>query len=381
MRVALLRDFPDEQWRSIEIYSDRLIAALRTLAPTVTFVEVGLTAWAWPDLRIPMPYGRRASLRTLGIYLARWMRYPLALRRINADIYHILDNSYGHLAFFLDPRRTIVTYHSGGSGPPQQLRRWHPPGPALLIFRLAFRGMLRAARILAVSTAARQELITETNYAGDAIQVVHHGIDPIFCPGTTEERNRQRMHLLQPDESYLILHVGHGAARKNLEGLYRAFHRLRQTGLAVRLLRIGSLPTPAQQQLITELGIAPAITHIAHVANQELPRYYAAADLFVFPSQYEGFGIPLIEAMACGTPVVCTDTALFREVCADAGYVVDSRQPVALAEAMESVLTNPSLSAHLRQRGLERARHFTWQRAAQETLAVYQVLHQQNQTG
>ncbi|MFP4435757.1 MAG: glycosyltransferase family 4 protein [Chloroflexaceae bacterium] len=377
MRVALVRNFPEERWRSIEVYSDRLIAALRVLAPDVTFVEVRQSAWSWPDLRVPMPYGRAASLRTLGIYLSRWLRYPLTLRRINADVYHILDNSYGHLAFFTDPRRTIVTYHSGGSGPPQQLRRWHPAGPALMIFRLAFRGMLRAARIIAVSADARQELIEATGYPGDHISVVHHGIDPVFGPGTPEEREQQRRHFLQPGERYLVLHVGHGAARKNLEGLYRAFHQLRQREASVRLVRIGSMPTPAQQQLIMELGIAPAITHIAHVANQDLPHYYAAADLFVFPSLYEGFGIPLIEAMACGTPVVCSDTVLFREVGADAGYFVDTGSPEALAHSMQEVLTNPTLSQQMRMHGLERAHHFTWQRAAQETLAVYQGLYHQ----
>jgi len=113
MRVALLRDFAEENWPSIEVYADRLAQGLRKVAPEVEIIEVQPPAWSWRDWRLPMPYGRSASLQTLGLYLSRWIRYPLALRKIQADVYHILDNSYGHLAFFLDPRRTVVTSHGG----------------------------------------------------------------------------------------------------------------------------------------------------------------------------------------------------------------------------------------------------------------------------
>ena len=148
---------------------------------------------------------------------------------------------------------------------------------------------------------------------------------------------------------------------------------LRNDGWPVRLVRIGSTPTASQAALIADLGIDSAITHVGHVDNLALPPYYAAADLFCFPSLYEGFGIPLIEAMACGAPVVCSDLELFREVCADAAQYTDTRAPEPLAEAIASLLGDPARAESMRARGLERARAFTWERTARETLAVYRA--------
>jgi glycosyltransferase involved in cell wall biosynthesis len=374
MRVALLRDLPQENWHSIEVYGDRLTQGLRALTADVEFIEVRGQAQAWPDLWFPTPYGRPASLRTLGLYLSRWVRYPLALRRVQADVYHVLDNSYGHLVFFLDPHRTVVTCHGGGSGPPRKIRQWNPEGPAMWMFDLAFRGTLRAARIVAVSEYVKQELLEETCYLDNHIHVVHHGIDPVFQPLAEAERSQWRAWLLHPGDCYLLLHVGHGAARKNVETLYQALSLLRREGWAVRLVRVGSKPTPSQARLIEELEIGQVVTHIPHVPNRDLPAYYAAADAFVFPSLYEGFGIPLIEAMSCGTPIVCSDWALFHEVCGDTALFADSRRPEALVEAIAQVLADPAMAKALRESGLERARRFTWERTAQAMLAVYREI-------
>jgi len=371
MKVALLRDFAEEKWPSIEVYADRLAQGLRKVAPEVEIIEVQPPAWSWRDWRLPMLYGRSASLQTLGLYLSRWIRYPLALRKIQADVYHILDNSYGHLAFFLDPRRTVVTYHSGGSGPPKLLRQWNPEGPSMWLFDLAFRGMLRAARIIAVSHYAKRGLLAEASYPSDRIHVVYHGIDERFGPATGDERQQVRRQYLQPGEKALLLHVGHCAARKNVGGLLQAIALLRQRELKVRLLQVGGVFTSAQRHLMETLGLHETVTQIPYVPNAELPAFYRAADVFVFPSFYEGFGIPLIESMACGTPVVCSDWELFREVCGDAALFADPNSPEALAKAIAQVLEDPALASDLRERGLRRAREFTWERTARRTLEVY----------
>lgn len=368
MRVALLRDLVEENWPSIEVYADRLAQGLRKVAPEVEVIEVRVPAWSWSNLRLPMPYGRRASLRTLGLYLSRWVRYPLALRGIQADVYHILDNSYGHLAFFLDPRRTVVTSHGGT---PRSWRRWNPEGPAMWVFDLAFRGMLRAARIIAVSEYARQELLAEADYPPDRIHVIYHGVDEWFRPSGKDERQQVRLRYLRPGEKALLLHVGHCAKRKNVERILQAVALLRQRGLAVRFWQVGGVFTAAQRPLVETLGIGEAITQIPHVPNADLPPLYAAADVFVFPSFYEGFGIPLIEAMACGTPVVCSNAASLPEVVGDAALTVAPDDIEGLAAAIARVLNDPALANDLRCRGLARARLFTWERVAQKTLEVY----------
>lgn len=371
MRVALLRDFVEENWPSIEVYADRLAYGLRKLSSDLEIIEVRLPAWSWSDWHLPMPYGRKASLRTLGLYLSRWIRYPLALRNIKADVYHILDNSYGHLAFSLVPQRTVVTSHGGT---PRSWRRWNPEGPSMWVFDLAFRGMLRAARIITVSEYAKGELLAEAKYPPEHIHVVYHGIDEWFHPAGDEKRWQVRNRHLQPGEKVMILHVGHCAARKNVEGALKAVTLLRQMGLTVRFLQIGGTFTTAQRHLVETLGIGEIVTQIPYVPNADLPILYAAADVFVFPSFYEGFGVPLIEAMACGTPVVCSDWELFHEVCGDAAVFADPRRPEALADAVARVLSDLALAEELRQRGLERAKMFTWRRTAEETLRIYKEL-------
>jgi len=378
MRIALLRDLPEENWLSIKVYTDQLAQNLRVLNTDIEIVETHVQAWAWPDWRVPMPYGRPASLRTLGLYLSRWVRYPLALRRLKADIYHILDNTYGHLAFFLNPQRLVVTYHSGGSGPPRLIQQWNPKGPAMWIFRLAFRGMLRAAHIIAVSEYAKGEIVEHYDYDPARIHVIYHGVGEHFRVLPQEKRDGVRARFLKPNEEALLLHVGHTAARKNMETLLRAVAALRRQGLAVRLLRVGRSLTPAQETLLDELGIRSWVTQLPPQPNIALVPLYNAADVFVFPSFYEGFGIPLIEAMACGTPVVCSDWELFHEVCGKAALFADPYRPDAFAEAIAQVLTDHSLAATLSKRGLERAMMFTWEQTARKTLAVYHQMMEES---
>lgn len=370
MKVALLRVYKEERWYSIDVYADRLAQGIRRLYPDIHIVEVQLPAWSWSDRRLPLPYGRSASLRTLGLYLSRWIRYPLTLRLVQADIYHILDNSYGHLAFFLDPRRTVVTYNGGT---PKAWRRWSREGPSMWHFDLAFRGTLQAGRIIAASEYTRRELLSEARYPADRVHVVHHGVDERFLSHTANGRQQVRDQYMRPGDTALMLHVGHCAARKNVETALRAVSRLRQRGVAVRFVQVGGVFAPDQQRLVEELEIGASVTQIPpYLPDEQLLALYDAADVFIFPSLYEGFGIPLIEAMARGAPVVCSDWTLFREVCGDAALFADPRNPDAFADRIANVLSDPALARDLRQRGRERAQHFSWERNAQQTVAVYQ---------
>lgn len=372
MRVAFLRVLTEENWVSMKVYADRLEEGLKQLPAGIELVSVSVPAWNWQDKRLPMPYGRPASLHTLGLYLSRWIRYPLALRQVKADVYHILDNSYGHLAFFLPRDKTVVTSHGGT---PLSWRKWNPEGPAMWLFDMAFRGTQRAGRIIIVSDYARQEFLQAApRYPAGKISVVHHGLDSLFGPVPAAVRQSLRAQLLQPGEESLLLHVGHSADRKNVELLYRALAILRQADRPIRLVRIGRGPSESQSQLIAQLGLEANITHLPGRPNHQLPAYYAAADLFLFPSLYEGFGIPLIEAMACATPVVCSDLPLFHEVCGSAASYIDPSRPEQLAQTITDLLANPTQLTHLSQQGLNRASQFTWENTARQTLAVYEQL-------
>jgi glycosyltransferase involved in cell wall biosynthesis len=356
--VFLFRDLRQERWPSIEVYADRLTSGLQRLAPREWIVKAGCPDdFTLPGLRVP------------SLYFNRVVHYvPYALRQ-NAQVYHVLDNSYGHLVHFIDARRTVVTSHGGT---PISWRKWNREGPAMRFFDWAFRGMLKARRILIVSEYAKRELVEHFDYDPAHIHVVYHGVDETYRPLPQQEREIARARLLHLEESRLILHVGSCIERKNVTGLLSAFARLlRDSDAPSRLLQVGGQFTEAQYKIIETHKLAPHITQIPYLPNRELVRLYNAADVFVFPSLYEGFGVPLIEAMACGTPVVCHDCELFHEVCGEAALFADAHHASHLATSLADVLLDSTLRSELRQRGLKRAQHFTWERCAQATLAIY----------
>jgi glycosyltransferase involved in cell wall biosynthesis len=134
------------------------------------------------------------------------------------------------------------------------------------------------------------------------------------------------------------------------------------------------------QQKINELGLQDHVSILGYVADEDLPALYSAASLFAFPSLYEGFGLPVLEAMACRTPVVCSNSSSLPEVAADAAVLVDPTNTEALAEAMCSVLRDVDLKEELCRRGLQRAREFSWEKTARGTVAMYRELLGQDNT-
>jgi glycosyltransferase involved in cell wall biosynthesis len=170
-----------------------------------------------------------------------------------------------------------------------------------------------------------------------------------------------------------ILFLGSVEKRKNVHGLLQAYARLRQMGEQRPLVIVGLRRSSAAiEQPLRELDLHPHVIFTGYLPDQDLPAIYSAADLFVFPSLYEGFGLPPLEAMACGTPVVCSHAGSLPEVVGDAAITVDPHDIEGLAEAMRRVLDDQVLRQELREKGLARARLFSWEKAARQTIEVYQ---------
>ncbi len=353
--LSLFRDHPAENWPSMERYANGLENALRALAPPSLLITSKIPPAPWPIPR--------------GLLLRRMLSYPLWSRRHQGDLNHVLDHSYGHLLFGLDPERTVVTVHD--------LAPLLFPGKRLglsqLAWQLAWKGALRARRLIAVSAFTRQMLIEHSRVSPERIVVIPEGVEPAFRPLPEEAVEELRRRYALPDAP-LLLHVGHTQPRKNLEGLLHALAIVRRRDSRVVLLQIGGVPTARQRALVESLGLRNAVHFLGPVSESDLIAFYNLADVFVFPSLYEGFGFPPLEAMACGTPVVASHAASLPEVVGDAGLLVDPRDPEAMAEAIYHVLQDAELAEELRRRGLERARQFTWERTARETLAVYEAM-------
>jgi glycosyltransferase involved in cell wall biosynthesis len=175
-----------------------------------------------------------------------------------------------------------------------------------------------------------------------------------------------------------ILHVGTLEPRKNIDVLIRAFARLRETlDLPHALALVGARGWDYEPlfALVARLGLDQHVHFADYVRPADLPLWYTGADLFAFPSVYEGFGLPVLEAMACGLPAVTTDSSSLRELAADAALVVEPGSSEALEEAMGRILEDRALRDRLRAKGLARAAEFSWEETARQTVRVYEAAH------
>jgi glycosyltransferase involved in cell wall biosynthesis len=236
----------------------------------------------------------------------------------------------------------------------------------------------KARRVLAVSEAARKEIADLCKIDGGKIVVVRHGISRSFSPDG--DRSGPPAALKLKVGSGYILYVGTLEPGKNIPRIIEAYSIVRKRTGTERALVIAGRTGWLHDDIfraVKRLGLDKEIVFTGYVSKGDLPSLYRGADLFVFPSLYEGFGLPVLEAMACGTPVVTSNTSSLPEVAGDAALLVDPENVEEIAGAMERVLTDQDLRAELSRRGRERARLFTWERCAQETLKVYEEVYKE----
>ena len=323
----------------MDVYARELSAALRAQST----VEIREITFPRPLASVGGRAGRYISLAW------RLVPYPLLAARQPGPLNHILDHSYAHLAYSLPAERTIITCHD--------LAPWVLFDSRLSLsytaWRWAIGGLKRAARVLADSQNSANDLRRYLDIPRGRLRVIPLGVAPYFCPTPSDLRRRLRL-----PGGKLILHTGANLPRKNIQVIVQALRYLPQD---VTLVQAGGGLVSTDR------------THaLGYVPTADLPALYSLADVFVFPSKYEGFGLPILEAMACGTPVIAANTSSLPEVVGDAGLLVSPDDPQELAAAIQRVLTEPGLATTLRERGLARARQFTWERTARETMTVYQ---------
>jgi glycosyltransferase involved in cell wall biosynthesis len=227
----------------------------------------------------------------------------------------------------------------------------------------------RAQRVIAISKNTRRDVIEQYAVPPDRVDLIYYGRNPIFRPLPEEQvaAFRSRHHL--PER--FILFVGTLEPRKNVVRLIDAYARL--PGHAPPLLLAGGKGWLYDEVFarVEAEDLADRVQFVGYVPGEELPWWYNAADLFVYPSVYEGFGLPPLEAMACGTPVITSDVSSLPEVVGDAGLLVHPHDTEALTAAMASVLDDATRRETMRAAGLSRAQAFSWQEAARRTVESY----------
>ena len=239
------------------------------------------------------------------------------------------------------------------------------------------RSVRRADFLLADSENTRNDVVCLLGVEPDRVEVVPGGVESIFQPIEDEARLAAVRAGLGVGEAPFILALGVIEPRKNLRLLIEAYRLLRDRRKLPHRLVISGRRGWLWEETVEAAERSPYrddILFTGFVSDDDLPAMYSAATTFAFPSLYEGFGLPPLEAMACGTPVVVSKTSSLPEVVGDAGLQVDPYDPDSLAAALELLILDEPLRADLRRRGLERAAEFTWQAAATRLLAVYRKL-------
>ena len=249
---------------------------------------------------------------------------------------------------------------------------WHPADRVRYHKEHFLKGLNRAEHVIVVSEAVRREMIVELNCPSHRVSTVHNGIGSQFVPQTVEQIEVVRRDLELPAKFFFC--VGTVEPRKNLGTVLRAFIDLPQ---AVReacpLILAGpwGWRADADREVFEGPGRAAGARHLGYVSAARLPALYASARVLLYPSHYEGFGLPPIEMLACGGAVLASTAAALKEVMGPIGRLIDPLDVVGWREAMQLAAMDDDFLVRLAFGGIEHARQFNWQRAARETLAVY----------
>lgn len=344
-----------------------------------------LTLLCHPDHPLPLPASPAVQVYPLAVSTfspaQQWV-VPGVLRRLAADLYH----SPYYLMPYRPGVRTVLTVYD-------VIPLRHPEyssARARLLFRLTTALALRsAAQVIAISEAARQDFVADFHIPASRIRAIPLAADPAFRPQPPEAIRDVRRRYDLPER--FVLYLGSNKPHKNLVRLVQAW-RMANSELRItneKLVVAGAWDPryPEAKELAdsfnmtsidkdrypqsTILNLQSSIVWLGRVPEADLPALYSAAAAFVFPSLYEGFGLPVLEAMACGAPVICSAVSSLPETAGDAALLVDPTDVDALAAALARVLVEPGLAADLRARGFAQAARFTWERTAAETLSMY----------
>jgi len=368
MRVGINALFLDRPETGSGQYTRHLLEALAKVDPTNEYLlfspgpAPSISEFFQPPAsNIQYPISNRAKL---------WFEqvsFPCACRHLDL----------AHVPYFASPRfptvPTVVTVHD-------LIPLILPAYRGSLLVRLYTRLVAAAARkaeaVITVSQASERDIVRYLHIPPERIQVTYEAAGEAFQPVEDEAQLAGVRQKYALPERYL-LYLGGFDQRKNLSALLRAFALLVNKQPQARLVIACKLPGrdsplfPDPRRLVRELGLEEKVVFTGWVAEEDKPALLSGATAFVFPSLYEGFGLPPLEAMACGTPVIASNRSSLPEVVGEGGILVEPTDVEALAEAMGALWVDEALRAELRQRALAQAAKFSWKQTALETLAVY----------
>jgi len=381
LRVGVVCDLIEENWLSMDLVADMLLRYLSgENFPGVDAMCIRprmarrFTARRLPSAGVAFNVDRIVN---------RYWDYPRFLRRHgeSADVFHIVDHSYAQLVLELPSRRTLVTCHDVDT-----FRSLVEPGkePRSFAFRAmvrrTLRGLRRAALVVCPTGATRDALIAYNLVPAERLRVVPLGAHPACRPEPDPLADLELSSILgEADPNDVdLLHVGSTIPRKRIDLLLALFARVKQQCPRARLLRVGGSFTAEQESLLDAFQLRQSVIVLPYLERHVLAALYRRVALAVLPSEREGFGLPLLEAMSCGTPVVASDLPALREV---GGNVTTYRAVCDIDGWTDAVLEliterreHPARWAARRRDILGRARNFSWERYTHRMVELYQEI-------
>ena len=377
LTVAIVADLLEEGWPSMDLMAEMLMAELGTTglpAVTPTLLRPQFAARVSPLI----PGRNGATPLTLDRIVHRYWDYPRWLRsgRGPSDIYHVVDHSYGHLASELPAGRTIVTCHDIDAFRPLLASGASDSTLPRLFVRRLLRGLQSAAHVVCVSETTRAELVGHGLVRADRVSVVENGVHPSCTTSTDPAADERLMALLGAPRGPELLHVGSTIPRKRIDTLLMFFAEVARVKAGATLIRVGGPFTAAQQTQLHELGIADRVRVLPFIDRPTLAALYRRSTLVLLPSEREGFGLPLVESLACGTPVLASDLPVLREVGDNAVSYAPAGDVAAWTAAVLALLDERDRRdgrwQTRRSAGISRAARFTWQRNARQMRLLYE---------
>jgi glycosyltransferase involved in cell wall biosynthesis len=372
LNALLLSQSPSYRSAGISQYIYELLSNLR-LRPPEQLYEAFVTVDSGDLALSPTPnfhctaVGRKFGKPSLRILWEQLVQ-PLALTRRPPDVLHALGYA---LPLAWRGRTAITICDLSFARYPDLFNRSN----AIYLATIARLSARKATIVLTISESTRQDVIKLFGVSPERVTTTYCGVSDRFQPASDSEIDALRERAQLP--SAFLLYLGTIEPRKNVAGLVRAYARYRQEASdPVPLVLAGGRGWKDREvfDLVDRLGLREWVHFPGYVPNEDLPAWYSAATAFVYPSRYEGFGLPVAEAMACGTPVITTTSSSLPEVVGDAGLLVGPNDEAALTSAIARVASDAELRRTLSLAGRKRVARFRWEQTAAETAGVYERL-------
>ncbi len=323
LRIAILADYAEELWPSMDLVAQMLVTELQSAHRAAIDANLIRPRFIRFDPRArPAGSSRTKSAFNAERAFNRYLRYPLWLRgqREKYDLFHIIDHSYSHLANYLSPANIVITCHDLDAF--QCVLDRQAAAPRSFAFRAmtrhVLRGFRRAASVTCVSRATRDAIVAAGLQRPERTVVISNGVDSAMSPAADSAADRELDRILGKSSTIDVVHVGSVEPRKRIDLLLQIFAGVQREFRDARLIRVGGGLLPLHEEMARTLGISDRIVTMPFLERKVLAAVYRRGSVLLLPSDAEGFGLPIIEAMACGCPVFASDLPVLREVGGDA---------------------------------------------------------------